>query len=161
MEIVVRALVVFAFLWLITRVVGRATLGELSTFELLLYVTMGDLVQQAVTQQDYSITSAFLAVGVFALLTVGLSYTSWRFPRMRPLIRGRPVLVVKDGELVTAEMARQRLPFDDLVAAAREQGIRRISDIEVAVLETNGRISFFTPEDGSSGANEGGGEASG
>jgi len=157
MEIVVRALVIFAFLWIITRVVGRATLGELSTFELLLYVTMGDMVQQAVTQQDYSVTSAFLAVGVFALLTVGLSYTSWRFPRLRPLIRGRPVLIVRGGELITAEMARQRLPFDDLVAAAREQGIRRISDIEIAVLETNGRISFFTPEDdGSSGANEGG-----
>ena len=53
-------------------------------------------------------------------------------------------------------MARQRLPFDDLVAAAREQGIRRISDIEMAVLETNGRISFFTPELSESGAPEGG-----
>lgn len=156
MEIVLRAVIVFAFLWIITRVVGRATLGELSTFELLLYVTMGDLVQQAVTQQDFSVTSAFLAVGVFALLTVGLSYAAWRFPGLRPMIRGRPVLIVKDGELVTAEMARQRLPFDDLVAAAREQGIRRISDIEVAVLETNGRISFFTIEsEADSGAPEG------
>ena len=77
------SLFVFFFLWLITRVAGRATLGELSTFELLLYVTMGDLVQQAVTQQDYSVTSAVLAVGVFTLLTVGLSWTSWRWPRRR------------------------------------------------------------------------------
>ena len=156
MEIVIRAAVVFFFLWIITRVVGRATLGELSTFELLLYVTMGDLVQQGVTQQDYSLTGAGLAVGVFALLTVALSYVSWRFPRLRPLVRGRPILIVRDGELLTAEMARQRLPFDDLVAAAREQGIRRISDIELAVLETNGRISFFTPEESASGAPEGG-----
>ena len=57
------------FLWIVTRAVGRSTLGELSTFELLLYVTMGDLVQQAVTQQDYSVTSGVLAVSVFALLT--------------------------------------------------------------------------------------------
>jgi uncharacterized membrane protein YcaP (DUF421 family) len=156
MEIVVRALVVFFFLWVITRVVGRTTLGELSTFELLLYVTMGDMVQQAVTQQDYSVTSAFLAVGVFALLTVALSYTSWRFPGLRPLIRGRPVVIVRNGDLVTAEMARQRMPFDDLVASAREQGIRRISDIEIAVLETNGKISFFTEDanQGRSGAPE-------
>ena len=62
MEIIFRALFIFGFLWLITRVTGRATLGELSTFQLLLYVTMGDLVQQAVTQQDYSVTSAVLAV---------------------------------------------------------------------------------------------------
>ena len=155
MEIVIRALIVFVFLWGITRIVGRATLGELSTFELLLYVTMGDLVQQGVTQQDYSITSAFLAVGVFALLTVSLSYVAWRFPSVRPLIRGRPVVVIQDGHLVTAELGRQRLNFDDLVAAAREQGIRRISDIEIAVLETNGRISFFTPDPPQSGADEG------
>jgi uncharacterized membrane protein YcaP (DUF421 family) len=70
-------------------------------------------------------------------------------------VRGRPILIVRDGELITGEMARQRLPFDDLVAAAREQGIRRISDIELAVLETSGRISFFTPEESASGAPEG------
>jgi uncharacterized membrane protein YcaP (DUF421 family) len=151
-EIVIRAIIVFAFLWLITRAVGRATLGELSTFELLLYVTMGDLVQQGVTQQDYSLTSAVLAVGVFALLTVSLSYLSWRVPRLRKLIRGRPVVIIRHGALQTKEMARERLTFDDLVASAREQGIRRISDIELAVLETNGRISFFTPEESTSGA---------
>ena len=154
MEIVVRAAILFAFLWLVTRVVGRSTLGELSTFELLLYVTMGDLVQQGVTQQDYSVTAAVLAVGVFALFTIALSYASWRFPRLRPVIRGRPVIVVRDGSPLTDEMARQRMPFDDLVEAAREQGIRRISDIEIAVLETNGRLSFFTSNDDHSGAAE-------
>ena len=66
MEVVYRALFIFGFLWFITRVTGRATLGELSTFQLLLYVTMGDLVQQAVTQQDYSVTASVLAIGVFA-----------------------------------------------------------------------------------------------
>ena len=154
MEIVVRAAILFAFLWLVTRVVGRSTLGELSTFELLLYVTMGDLVQQGVTQQDYSVTAAVLAVGVFALLTIALSYASWRFPSLRPVIRGRPVIVVRDGSPLTDEMARQRMPFDDLVEAAREQGIRRISDIEIAVLETNGRLTFFTSNDDHSGAAE-------
>jgi uncharacterized membrane protein YcaP (DUF421 family) len=62
MEIVFRSLAVFFFLWIVTRAVGRNSLGELSTFQLLLYVTMGDLVQQAVTQQDYSVTAAVLAV---------------------------------------------------------------------------------------------------
>ena len=82
MEIVVRAAVMFVFLWAVTRIVGRTTLGaQLSTFELLLYVTMGDLVQQAVTQQDFSVTGGVLAVSVFALLTIALSYLQWRFPR--------------------------------------------------------------------------------
>lgn len=152
MEIVIRALVVFAFLWVVTRSVGRSTLGELSTFELLLYVTMGDLVQQAVTQQDYSVTAAFLAVGTFAVLTLSLSWVQWRFPRTRDVITGRPVLIVADGDPDEAAMRRQRLSVADLLVAAREQGIRRTAEIEYAVLEADGRISFFTRDESSSGA---------
>src|ERR1700710_2322412 len=109
MEIVIRAAVVFLFLWVVTRAVGRSTLGELSTFELLLYVTMGDLVQQAVTQQDYSVTAGLLAVGTFALLTVALSWVQWRFPRVRPVVTGRAVLVFQDGQPVEEGMRQQRL----------------------------------------------------
>jgi uncharacterized membrane protein YcaP (DUF421 family) len=149
MDIVFRAALVFLFLWVITRVVGRTTLGELSTFELLLYIVMGDLIQQAVTQQDYSLFSAVLAIGVFALMTIALSYASWRWPALRTLIRGTPVLVLQRGTPLTDVMRRQRLTIDDLMAAAREQGIRRLSDVEVAVLEADGSISFFKPESGS------------
>ena len=154
MEIVIRAVVIFAFLWLITRAVGRSTLGELSTFELLLYVTMGDLVQQAVTQQDYSVTGGLLAVGTFAVLTVALSWTQWRIPRVRPVVTGRPVLVFEDGTPVEEAMCRQRLSVADLLAAAREQGIRRTSEIEYAVLEADGRLSFFTHDPETAGAPE-------
>ena len=153
MEIVVRALVLFAFLWFVTRAVGRSTLGELSTFELLLYVTMGDLVQQGVTQQDYSVTAAVLAVGTFALLTFLLSWLQWRFPKVRPVVTGRPLLVVKDGQVLEDAMKVQRLSTADFLVAAREQGIRRTSDIEYAVLEADGRLSFF-PYDGDAGAPE-------
>jgi uncharacterized membrane protein YcaP (DUF421 family) len=149
MDIVFRAALVFLFLWVITRVVGRTTLGELSTFELLLYIVMGDLIQQAVTQQDYSLFSAVLAIGVFALMTIALSYAAWRWPALRTLIRGTPVLVLQRGTPLTDVMRRQRLTIDDLMAAAREQGIRRLSDVEVAVLEADGSISFFKPEAGS------------
>src|SRR4051794_41977461 len=78
MEIVFRSIFIFFFLWLITRAVGRATLGELSTFQLLLYVTMGDLVQQAVTQQDYSVTAAVMAGGGFPPLPALLSWVDGR-----------------------------------------------------------------------------------
>ena len=152
MEIVFRALFVFGFLWFITRVSGRSTLGELSTFQLLLYVTMGDLVQQAVTQQDYSITSAVLAVGVFALLTVAISWANTRFRAVRPLTHGTPVVIVQHGQPITATMQREHVSLDDLMSAAREQGLQRFADIRIAVLETNGRISFFTTDQSDSGA---------
>jgi uncharacterized membrane protein YcaP (DUF421 family) len=151
-EIVIRAAVMFVFLWAVTRVVGRTTLGELSTFELLLYVTMGDLVQQAVTQQDFSLTGGVLAVSVFALLTIALSYVQWRFPRIRGLVNGTAVVVMRDGVLLEAATRRQRLSDTDLIAAARQQGIRRLADVDLAVLEADGKISFFTASDSHGGA---------
>jgi uncharacterized membrane protein YcaP (DUF421 family) len=153
MEIVFRAAFIFAFLWFITRVSGRAVLGELSTFELLLYITMGDLVQQAVTQQDYSVTSAVLAVGVFCLLTVALTWVNARSRRLRPLTHGTPIVIVERGELVTSNLHTERVSTNDLMAAARNQGIERFGDVRLAVLESNGRISFFTA-DSESGATD-------
>lgn len=150
METVVRAIVIFFFLWGVTRVVGRSTLGELSSFELILFITMGDLVQQAVTQQDYSVTGAMLAVGTFALLTILLSWINARYPGARRATHGVPVVVVADGEPAHEVMRAERLSLDDLYGAARQQGIEHLRDIRLAVLETNGQLSFF-PFDTTSG----------
>ncbi len=147
MEIVFRAAVMFVFLWAVTRAVGRSTLGELSTFELLLYVTMGDLVQQSVTQQDYSVTSGVLTISVFALFTVLLSWVQWRFPGTRAVIRGKPVVIVRDGVLLDVGSRQQRFTETDLLATARQQGIRDLTDIELAILEADGKVSFFTATD--------------
>ncbi|HET7068170.1 MAG TPA: YetF domain-containing protein [Nocardioides sp.] len=154
MEIVIRAAVMFLFLWGVTRAVGRSTLGELSTFELLLYVTMGDLVQQSVTQQDYSLTSGVLTISVFALFTTALSWTQWRFPRTRSLINGKPIVIIRDGLALSEALRQQRLSMADLLAAARQQGIRSVGDVDLAIFENDGRISFFTRNDDPEGAPE-------
>lgn len=137
MEIVVRAVIVFFFLWMVTRIVGRSTLGELSTFELIVFITMGDLIQQGVTQQDYSITASVLAVGTFALLTIAISWLNARSRRLRPVTHGVPVVVVHAGEPLLGTLRQERMALDDVISAARQQGIERIGDIRLAVLETN------------------------
>nr|WP_246315530.1 YetF domain-containing protein [Kineococcus aurantiacus] len=104
---------------------------------------MGDLVQQAVTQQDYSLTAGVLVIGVFTLLTLLLSWVNVRFPGLRKVVHGTPVLVVRDGEPLLDVLHRERMSLDDLRAAARQQGIRRFSEVDVAVLETDGQVSFL------------------
>ncbi|MGZ4603526.1 MAG: DUF421 domain-containing protein [Kineosporiaceae bacterium] len=143
MEIVVRAAVLFLFLWLVTRGVGKRELAQLSAFELVLLVSMGDLVQQGVTQEDYSITGAVLAIGTFALLSVSLSYASWRFPGSRRVLEGRPTVVVRDGEPQEEVLRYERLPVTELMEAARKQGIRDLAEVDLAVLENDGTLSFF------------------
>jgi uncharacterized membrane protein YcaP (DUF421 family) len=115
---------------------------------------MGDLVQQAITQQDYSVTSAVLAVGVFCLLTVLLSWVNSRFRKLRPLTHGVPVVIVSQGEPLMDTLRAERMSIDDLMSAARENGIERFGDVRLAVLEANGRISFFTGDPSSAGAPE-------
>lgn len=154
MEIALRAVIIFVFLWVVTRAVGRTTLGELSTFELLLFVTMGDLVQQSITQQDSSVTGGLTAVSVFALMTVALSWIQWRFPRTRAIVNGTPVVVVRGGRMLEESTRQQRLSDTDLLAAARQQGIRSLTDVDLAILEADGKLSFFTRQSASSGAPE-------
>lgn len=146
METVLRAAIMFVFLWLVTRAAGKATLGELSTFQLVMYVVLGDLIQQGVTGQDYSVTGAVLAVAVFTVATVTLSWVDQRFPKARPIVHGAPIVVVSHGVPQSTAMKAERLSIDDLYEAAREKGIERIDQVKLAVLEADGRISFFTRE---------------
>ena len=143
MDIVLRATVAFCFVLLLTRVVGRRELSSLEPFDLILLVMLGDLVQQGVTQNDFSVTGLMLAGTTIALLTVGVSYLSFKVPRLRPVIDGEPVIVVEDGKPIERNLARNRITLGELQAAARLEGIGSIGDVRWAVLETSGRISFI------------------
>lgn len=147
MDIVYRAAVIYFFLWFITRVVGKRELGSMSAFELVLLVCMGDLVQQGVTQEDYSLTGAMLAIGTFALLMVLFAWLSFRFKRARPLLEGLPVVVVQDGRMRPDVMSYERLDEDELFEALREQGIDDLGKVRYGVLEPDGKYSFFTSDE--------------
>ena len=147
MELVFRAAVMFVFLWLITRAVGKRELGQLSAFELVLLITMGDLVQQGVTQEDYSVTGAMLAVGTFTLLIVVFAYLSWRFPRSRSVLEGVAVIVIENGAFRTDVMRYERLSDSELYGALREQGIDDLATVRLGLLEPDGKFSFFRTQD--------------
>jgi len=143
MDVVIRAAIVFAVLFLVIRVSGKRQIAQMSAFDLIFLVTVGDLIGQTVMQEDYSLTGGILAVSTFGLLAVTLSYAGWRFPKLRPVVEGSPVIVVRDGEPDIRALSYERIPLSDLDEACREQGVRDIRDVELAVLETDGAFSFF------------------
>jgi uncharacterized membrane protein YcaP (DUF421 family) len=147
MDIVIRAALIFAFVFLLTRMLGRRELNSLEPFDLILLVVTGDLVQQGVTQNDQSITGALLAISTIGLLTVLLSYVSFRFKRLRPILGGEPIVLVEDGKVIEANLNRQRMTREEIGAEARLNGIGSIEDVRWGILETNGRISFVTKSD--------------
>ena len=143
MDIVIRAVVAFLLVFLITRIVGRRELGTLEPFDLILLVVLGDLVQQGVTQSDYSITGMTLAVSTIALMTVLVSYLSFRFRRLRPLLDGEPIVMIQDGKVLDRNLKRERLTEEELAMEARIQQIDSLDQVAWAILEKGGQISFI------------------
>jgi uncharacterized membrane protein YcaP (DUF421 family) len=143
MDLALRAIVLFGFVFLITRVIGRRELSSLEPFDLILLIVMGDAIQQGLTQDDYSVTGALIVIGTFAVLQLLLSYLSYRFPRLRPTLDGEPIVIVQDGKPIERNMRRERLTFDEVMAEARLQQVSSVQDIAWAVLETSGRISII------------------
>jgi uncharacterized membrane protein YcaP (DUF421 family) len=146
MDLVLRATVAFAFVLLVTRAVGRRELSSMEPFDLILLVMVGDLVQQGVTQSDYSVTGALIVIATIAVLTVATSYASFRVPRLRPLLEGEPIVLIADGEVLDANVRRERLTREELASEARQQQITDLADVRWAILETSGRISFIPRE---------------
>jgi uncharacterized membrane protein YcaP (DUF421 family) len=147
MQIVVRATVLYFFLWFLTRAMGKKELAQLSVFETILAVTIGDLIQQGVTQEDVSVTGAMLAVGTFGILILCFSFVSYRAPRTRPAIQGIPVVVVRDGVPVDRAMAYERVSLDEVKDAARGQGIADLGEVRLGILEPGGTFSFLRAAD--------------
>jgi uncharacterized membrane protein YcaP (DUF421 family) len=142
-DLVIRATVGFLFVFFLTRVVGRRELSSLEPFDLIMLVMIGDLVQQGITQNDFSVTGMLLVGGTVGLLTVLVSYSSFKFPQLRPIIDGEPVIVVEDGKPIERNLARNRITLEELAAAGRRQGIDSLDRVRWAVLETGGSISFI------------------
>src|SRR2546423_14426344 len=109
MDIVLRAVVAFFFIFLLTRVIGRRELNSMEPFDLILLVMMGDLVQQGVTQSDMSVTGLLLAGGTVAVCTVLVSYVSFRVKRLRPVLDGEPIVLVEDGHVIDKNIRRERI----------------------------------------------------
>jgi uncharacterized membrane protein YcaP (DUF421 family) len=147
MDLVLRSVYVFFLIFIVTRAVGRRELSSLEPFDLILLIVIGDLVQQGVTQSDYSLTGATTVIVTMALLTVLTAYLSFRFRRLRPILEGEPVLLVADGEILHKHVRSERLTVEEIVAEARQNQIASLDDVRFAVLETNGRISFLTRSD--------------
>ena len=148
MDIVLRAVVLYVFLVVIMRVSGRRELSSLSPFDLILLIVLGDAVQQGLTQDDYSVTGAIIAVSTLATMQVATSYVSFRSRRVEKILEGEPLVIVQDGKVIDENARRERLTVDEIYESMRSKQIARLEDVAWAIVETNGEISFI-PKSGS------------
>ena len=143
MEIVIRAAVMYVVLLCLLRGMGRRELSQLTTFDLLVTVVIGDLIQQGVTQEDMSFTGALLAVGTMCLLAVGSSFVGSKSRVAERLLDGVPVVVARNGVLFDDVMRRERITEAEVMEAARTEKVSDLTKIDLVVMEADGRFSFL------------------
>jgi uncharacterized membrane protein YcaP (DUF421 family) len=144
MDVVIRAALMYLFLLSITRVVGRRELSTLEPFDLILLIVLGDLIQQGVTQSDYSFTGLMLAAGTIAIMQTTVSWIGYRSPSKAGLVlEGEPIVIVQDGELLERNIERERIRREEVLEAARKNGISSLEEVDWAILETSGEMTFI------------------
>lgn len=150
MDIMLRATAMFALIYLLLRLLGKRELGQMTPFELVVIVAMGDLIQQGVTQNDFSLTGATLAVGTFAFWALLLSWLTYLSPRAERILDGAPRILIRDGELLTEGLRRDRITRSEVESEMRLAGIGSMAEVAWAILETQGKISFIKRTPGES-----------
>lgn len=147
MDIVARAAVMFVVLYVLLRMMGKRELGQLTPFELVVMVVLGDLIQQGVTHNDFSLTGATLAISTFAFLAIAMSWLTYLSPRAEKLLDGEPRVVIRNGELLKENLRRDRITPSEVESEMRLAGIAKMDQVAWAILEPQGKISFIKRDD--------------
>lgn len=156
MDVALRATAIFIGLYLLMRLMGKRELGQMTPFELIVLVVIGDLIQQGVTQNDFSVTGAIIAISTIAFLAMAMSWATYLWPAAERLLEGEPRVIVRDGEILQANLRRNRLTRSEIESEMRLAGIGKLSDVAWAILEPRGKISFIqrSPEEKAAAAGE-------
>jgi uncharacterized membrane protein YcaP (DUF421 family) len=142
-DIALRSIVLFFFVYLLMRVLGRRELSSLEPFDLILLIVLGDAIQQGLTQDDYSVTGSMIVISTIGILAVLTSYLNFRVPWLRRVLDGHPIVLIQDGRVIERNLKRERITVDEIAEEARGQQISSLEDVQWALFEPSGKISFI------------------
>lgn len=143
MDAVLRAAAIYLVMLVLFKVAGRRSLSDLTTFDLVLLMIIGEATQQALLGDDFSVTNAVLVIGTLIAIDVGLSLLKDRSARVARMIDGSPTILIENGRVLEDRLRRCRLRLDDIMEIAREkQGLETLQQIKFAIIERNGKVSI-------------------
>lgn len=147
MDSIIRAVVTFFFVWLMFRITGKRSFTSLTTFDFVLLLIISETTQEALTDQDHSMTNSFLLIMTFMGIELALSKVKARSKRLERIMDGTPLILVENGEMHRDRLKREEVDEADLMVFAREsQGLERLDQIKFAVMEKNGGVSIIPKE---------------
>ena|SRR5687767_2049013 len=147
MDSILRGIAVYVFLLIIFRIAGKRTLSNTTTFDLVLLLIISETIQQAMVDDDHSVTNGALLIITLVSMTILLSVLKQRFPKLDLALEGAPLILVDQGKLLKDRMDKCRVDESEILTAARmSQGLKAMDEIQYAILERNGDISII-PKD--------------
>ena len=150
--VILRVVTVYGFLLVVFRVAGKRTVAEMTSFDLIVLLVIGDATQQGLIGDDFSVATALVAVSCLILIDLALGQVKDRWPSADRVVDGVPLILISKGEMLRDRMEREGVDLDDVLEAAREQhGIKNLDQIEYAVLERHGGISVIPRRPSASG----------
>lgn len=153
MDSVLRATAVYLILLIIMRIAGKRTLAQVTVFDFILLLIIGEATQQALLGEDFSILNAAIVIATLVLLDIGLAILKQRSDLLDRVLDDTPVVIVDHGKPLRDRMDRARIDEQEILVAARElHGLERLDQIKFAVLERSGGISIVP----AAGADQGG-----
>ena len=143
-SVVLRAFIVYFLIFIILRMAGKRTLGEMTAFDLVLLLIISEAVQNALLDSDHSITGSMLVILTLVFADVIVSLGTNKFRALDNLINGIPLIILENGKPIKDRMKKSRVQEDDIMEAARKtQGLESLDQIKFAVLEQDGTISII------------------
>ena len=143
LSITIKTLLLYFFIVIVYRVMGKKEVGKLSIIDLIVSILIAELAAISIEEADRSILTSIIPIVVLVVIQISISFISLKSVKLRKLIDGNPIVIIKDGKLNFKDMTKLRYTIDDLIAQLREQGIKSIEEVNYAVLENNGKLSVF------------------
>ena len=148
MNPVLRAVVMYAILFVVFRISGRRTLAEITTFDCILLLIIGDAAQQALIGDDFSIATAAMVIVTLVLLDLLMGRLAITGTTVRRIIDSAPVIVIDEGKVLKDVLRSEGVNIEEVMAAAREaHGLQTLDDIKYAIVERHGGISIVPSDD--------------
>jgi uncharacterized membrane protein YcaP (DUF421 family) len=143
METVLRIFIVYLFVMLGLRMLGKREFGELAPFDLVVLLLIPDILSQSMVRNDFSMTNSLVGVSTLLCLVFFTSIISYRFKPVSKAISGVPTVLVRHGSIVQHSLDRERVPPDEILDAMHQVGLYRLDQVMWAILETNGKVSII------------------
>lgn len=147
METVIRVAIIYVFLLVALRLLGKREFGELSPVELVMLMLIPDIVAPGIVRDDFSLTTGIVAVSTVMLLVLVTSLLVHMNRRFEFTVHARPTVLVHQGVIYSESLNQERISAEEILAAARESGVESLQEVKWAILQSDGKIAIV-PGDG-------------